>query len=218
MMNQSKEGLQGDGMQPPVTRESIRSLSREQIQKKLKTLGARKAPKPRPGAMCYSPIGNLEDEWEYVWEYTCPKCGEKTLYRGDNSRFVARRVEACRREFNILKGVSDLSLDLNESSYCSYCSPEAQTHQLALVVNYADGSSHTNPSVSLGDLRILGDFLKGELSYTTDTDGIEPLKEKLPRLRELLGVEPKKEGGGSLAQRLARIFHGDASRGVEERG
>jgi len=181
----------GAGTQRPVTRQNMRSLSREQIQEKLKRLEARKAPEPKMGAMCYD-MAAPPDRAEYV----CPKCGEKTLYSKDNARIVAWEIEACRREFSTLRGASDLSLTLDESSYCAHCSPSARKHQLALVVQYADGSSHTTAPISQGDMRILRDFLKGELSYETFNEGKQPLKNELPRLRELLGVGPEKEAVG----------------------
>lgn len=183
--------LAGAGTQQPVTRQNLRSLSREQIEEKLKRLESRSAPKPKMGAMCYSMASPPE-----IAEYVCPKCGEKTLYSKDDARVVAWDIENCRRAFTTLKGATDLSLALDESSYCAHCSPSAREHQLALIVQYADGSTHTTAPVSDDDMRILRDFLKGELSYETSNEGKQPLKGELPRLRELLGIDPEKAAVG----------------------
>lgn len=168
----------------PVTRQTLRSLSREQVEKKLKAVETRTAPEPKMGAMCYE-MAAPPDRAEYV----CPKCGEKTLYAADHAQFVTWELEACRREFDGLHRASDLALALDESSLCAHCSPAATEHHLALVVRYADGSSRTTAPVSHDDLRILRAFLKGELVYTTSNDGSAPLKDELPRLRTLLGIE-----------------------------
>lgn len=169
----------------PVTRRSVRSLSRDQLQEKLRALDSRAAPEPKMGAMCYDMAAPPERA-----DYVCPRCGEKTLYARNDAAFVAWELDACRREFEILRKESDLALALDESSYCAHCSPSARLHRLALVVTYADGSSHTNAPVSCEDLRILRGFMKGRRDYETFNDGTRPLKEVMLRLRELLDVAP----------------------------
>ena len=182
-MNESKSSRR-DNPQKAVTRQSMRVLTREDILEKLKLLSAQESPRPKMGAMCYMPAPRAGRE-----EYVCPRCGEITLYANKSAIFDAWKLDACRREFNILKIVSDLSLSLDESSYCSHCSPDARTHQVVLVIKYPDGSSHSCAPISDDDLRMVRSFLKGKLSYKTDNDAEESVKESLPRLKELLGIE-----------------------------
>lgn len=169
----------------PITRSGIRSMSRDQIQQKLKTLETATAPEPKMGAMCYK-MAAPPDRAEYV----CPVCSEKTLYTSQSARFIAWELEACRREFELLKKETDLAVALNESSFCSYCAPDAAAHALALTVTYADGATHTTAPVTQQDLVILRHFLKGNLDYKTFNDGTLPLQKALPRLRDMLGEEP----------------------------
>jgi hypothetical protein len=193
----SRRSSKGDDTQRPITRQIMRFLSREQLIEELRTLEAREAPEPKMGAMCYemaSPPARAE--------YVCPKCAEKTLYSSGITQFVAWELDACRREFNSLQYLSDLSLSLDESSFCAHCSPSAASQALALVVRHTDGSSHTNARITHEDLRILGAFLKGHLEYMTSNEGTRPLKEKLPRLRVLLGIDPE---GGERGEVMARI-------------
>lgn len=167
-----------------ITRQNIRSLSREQIQEKLRILeSSQLPPEPQIGAMCYAVAGHPSRA-----EYVCPKCGEKTLYSNNSAKFIARQLEACRREFKMLQGMPELSLTLDESSFCAHCKPEFRPHQLVLTVNYADGSSRTSTPISLDDLRILRSFMNGDALYETSSNGPRPLKNEIPRLRELLGV------------------------------
>lgn len=181
----SRRPSEGGATQTPVTAQSLRSMSRQEVLGMLKTLETRRAPEPKMGAMCYAVAAPPQRA-----EYVCPKCGEKTLYTKDDAVFIAWEIEACRREFEILKDQSHLSVALDESEYCAHCSPVATKHQLALVVTYADGSSHTTSPVSRYDLRILRDFLSGRTSFDTLNEGSAPLKGELPRLRELLGIGP----------------------------
>ncbi len=43
----------GAGTAAPVSRQAVRSLSRVQVQERLRTLESRKAPEAKMGAMCY---------------------------------------------------------------------------------------------------------------------------------------------------------------------
>lgn len=174
-----------------VTRQNISPLTREQIRDSLKTLESSEMPMSTIGAMCYVPRPVLDRA-----EYICPKCGGKTLYSQNNASFVEWDIESCRREFKRLKSETKLAFTLDESSYCAHCSPKAGEHQLVLTVKYPDGLSHSSAPISANDLRILRYFLKGELSYKTSNDGTSPLKNELPRLRQLLGVSTKQKTEG----------------------
>jgi hypothetical protein len=169
--------------QQPLTTRRVKSMSQDKIRELLGKIETRKAPEPKMGAMCYDMAAPPARA-----EYVCPTCGEKTLYVKEDAWNVQWTVESCRRQWLQLKGTTELSLALDESSYCSHCRPAAKKHEMGLIVTYADGAAHTNAPITEGDLRILQSFLKGELSFKTGNDGTMPLKAELPRLRQLLGV------------------------------
>lgn len=168
-------------------------MSRAEMELKLARLEAAEAPEPKMGAMCYAvSIRPLETT------YVCPHCGEKTLYAQDEARFISWELAACRREFYQLKGVAQLKLKLDESSFCKHCRPKAKEHRLVLTVAYADGTAHTTAPVSHWDLQILRYFLEGRVEYRTFNDGTSPVKAALPRLRELLGVSAQTKPSENL--------------------
>lgn len=133
-------------------------------------------------AMCYSMASPLP-----LSEYVCPKCGEKTMYsdsgnRGDPPWYPIQ----CRQLFISIKKSESYSLTLDESSFCSHCSPGANENKLKLIVTSDDGSRHITSPVSLDDLTMLKSFIDGGLTY--DMDGrTGSLKTQIPRLQELLG-------------------------------
>jgi len=169
-----------------ATGKEIRSMSREEMAQKLKRLEKASTPKPKMGAMCYD-IAAPPQRAEYV----CPDCGEKTLYTDEVAFFLGWELESCRRDFDKANWAGNLQMKLDESSFCQHCRPEAKVHQLALIITYSDGTTHTTAPVQEEDLRILRNFLEGQVMYETFNGGTWPLKEKLPRLRELLGMNAK---------------------------
>ena len=172
-----------------VSVSKIQSLSQAEILEMLKRIETTKPPKPTMGAMCYSMAGPPRSV-----EYICPKCGEKTLYTNNQVLFIAYDLDSCRREFQFIQKSTDLLIKLDESSYCAHCSPDATEHSISLSITYNDGTIHKTPSIALKDLELLKAFLKGELAYETFNDGTEPLRNQLPRLEELLGVDSKEKG------------------------
>ncbi len=167
-----------------VSVNSIQSLSKAEIDAMLRDLESREAPKPQMGAMCYEMALPPERA-----EYVCPKCGEKTLYTKDEAAFVDWELPACRRQFGMIQNSTPLSLSLDESSFCEHCSPGAKRPQLVLKIVYSDGSVQETSPMTLDDLYLLKGFLGGELSYENFYEGREPLKDQIPRLRQLLGVK-----------------------------
>jgi hypothetical protein len=61
--------------------------------------------------------------------------------------------------------------------------------KLVLHVSYKGEKARDIEDVNHGDLRILRDFLAGQLLTTGDNDSVDPLKNSLPRLCVLLGVK-----------------------------
>lgn len=173
---------------PVVTIQQVNSMSRAQIERMLQTLQQQKAPKPTMGAMCYDVAGPPPTA-----EYVCPVCGHKTLYSKDDTAFVTWELDACRREFEQMTKTGDLKMALDESSFCAQCSPNATRHELVLNIAYSDGTTHSAGGIHQSDLRMLTYFFKGSLSFKGLQDGSEPLKNHIPRLRDLLGAEASAE-------------------------
>lgn len=168
---------------PVVTVQQVDSMSRAQIERMLQTLQQQKAPKPTMGAMCYDMAGPPPTA-----DYVCPVCGQKTVYSTDTS-FIAWELDGCRREFEQMTKIGDLKMALDESSFCAQCSLNATRHELVLNITYSDGTTHSAGGIHRSDLRMLTYFFKGSLSFKGLQDGTKPLKDQIPRLRELLGVE-----------------------------
>ncbi len=162
---------------------SLQSLSRAEIDARLRDLESREAPKPKMGALCYDMAAPPERV-----DYVCPKCGEKTLYTKGEAAFAERDLLNCRRQFETIRKISPQSLILDESAFCEHCSPGVAKPGLALRIAYSDGTIHEASPIVPDDLYLLKGFLEGGLSYPTWNEGASPLKERLPRLRELLGI------------------------------
>ena len=81
------------------------------------------------------------------------------------------------------------SVELDEKAYCRNCQPTAEAHPAAvLVVRLPDGSQTRTEDFTEDDLGLLRDFFAGKDVKVGAQDDEMPLKESLPRLRELLGM------------------------------
>lgn len=172
---------------PAITRRAFRSMSRADVEKKLQNIATQKAPIPLMVATCYK-VAVAPNRAEYV----CPVCGEKTLYTDNTAQFINRNLEKARIEFANLKKVTDLQIELDESSLCKKCHPETLDRTLVLKITYADGSAHEYPKVLPDDLIMLRFFFCDCLTYLDSRNHEESIKPKLPRLRELLGMKDEK--------------------------
>ncbi len=171
---------------PAVSSETMKSMSRGDIQRALKKIETNTAPLQKMGAMCYKvamPAIHLE--------YICPFDGEKTMYSSESRAYglvkEAQGIRGLVKELGSL--VKGLSFFLDEKKLCSKCFPDLADpdRKMALVVKYADGTFVRTDGISSQDIRYLIGFFSGGLSYKTDNDGQEPLKTVEPRLKELLG-------------------------------
>ncbi|MBL8025700.1 MAG: hypothetical protein JNL74_04780 [Fibrobacteres bacterium] len=168
----------------PESKSSKILKTRQQITDQLRLLKRSEAPEEKRGAMCYKMAAPPDRV-----EYNCPKCGDKTLYSGDLFESVIDDIEACRRIIDTIHVADDMKLILDESSFCSHCSPNAGKPQLGLTVSYGNGFSKKTSHISEIDVVLLISFLEGKQSYKTFNDGTEAIKKALPRLCELLGVD-----------------------------
>ncbi len=171
------------GSSMPLNADSIRKLSLDEINLLLARLENEEAPEVVQGAMCYRVAGPPS-----VAEYICPVCGEKTIYDDDQTGFIEFRLETARRLAESINTSTEFDVILDEALYCSHCS-EASTENACLIlrVRTAEGEDISN-TVSVTDLRMLDSFLKGELSWVTETDSRIPLRENADRMRRLLGL------------------------------
>jgi hypothetical protein len=176
---------------PKVEESETTSADRSEIRERLKTLFKSNAPKElSKGAMCYRMAMPPT-----IVEYVCPKCGEKTLYTGeegprsvDDTNKVRREIVACRR---VLKEIEGLDIELDENQFCAKCTPDLkEVPKICLLVRYeGEKESHRVEGITSEDLIILKEFLDGKDKHT-GRQGVEtPLRNYVDRLEELLGVE-----------------------------
>ena len=172
-----------------ITVEGMARASNAEIERMLERIETRPAPEMKMGAMCYDMCMPPP-----VTEYVCPVCGEKTLYpvlEGDwstplNSLEDLRRMQA---QSQGEAGKRGASVELDEKAYCRNCQPTAEAHPAAvLVVRLPDGRQTRTEDFTEDDLGLLRDFFAGKDVKVGAQDDEMPLKESLPRLRELLGM------------------------------
>lgn len=161
---------------------TMATLSKSEIRQMLATIEKATVPEPKMGAMCYEPAMRPMRA-----EYTCPTCGEKTLYTNAVVWKVDMELDTCRRLFKTLPKRETMTLD--ESGFCGKCSPGNTEPALKLLIRFDNGATNTVANVTCADLRMLSGFLSGKLDFSTDNDGTSALKNQLPRLRELLGIK-----------------------------
>lgn len=167
----------------PVSADSIKKLSVREISMMLARLENEEPPEVVHGAMCYRVAGPPS-----IAEYTCPVCGEKTIYDDSNTGFIENRLGTARRLAESIEANTEFQVMLDESRYCAFCSGDsAENPSLVLRVVREDGEEISNP-VSLTQLRMLDSFLKGNLYWLTETDGQMPLKDSADSMRRLLGI------------------------------
>jgi RNase P subunit RPR2 len=161
---------------------TLSTLNKAGIRKMLATVEKAKAPEAKMGAMCYDMAMPPE-----TLSYVCPTCGEKTLYTKDLAWKWNFELDSCRRVFKTLPKHETMTLD--ESGFCKKCCPGTNTPALNLQIRFDNGTTNTVSDINGNDLRMLGGFLSGKLDYPTFNDGTEALKNKLPRLHQLLGIK-----------------------------
>lgn len=163
-----------------TTVESVKSMSRAEIEAMLQKIDKQKDPKPIVSATCYVPRPPIILKKA---EYVCPACGQKTIYTTpQNIRCVTDNIEASRRDFPILQKVSRLKMELDESRFCKRCHPVTTPPELVLKITYSDGTVHES-EISAWDLRLLEAFFSGDREYE---EGVEY---NISTLRRILGFE-----------------------------
>lgn len=169
-------------------------LNRQDLEKKLQDLA--KAPPPTklaPGAMCYEEAAPLERQ-----EYACPKCGEKTLYPlpGNTHEWaISDALQSVTASRRLVKQLQDkgLNCQLDETAFCQKCGKGATVKKVVLETTWpGQARAHRVSLQGTSDLQILQEFLSEKNKHDTGPGGEKPLKDYLPRIRELLGLDAAK--------------------------
>jgi hypothetical protein len=111
------------------------------------------------------------------------------LYQEQAATFVEWEVNRSRREFAELQKVAGDRVALDESPLCRKCSPDAKQPSLILRIAYDDRPAHATEGVTADDVRLVREFLVGGLLHVESNDAETPLRQHLPRLEKLLGIQ-----------------------------
>jgi hypothetical protein len=173
----------------------VGSPSREELAARLAELARDDTPLDlHTGAMCYSPAAPGP-----AVEYTCPKCGGKTVYDG----MKAWQVEQVSRARRMTDAVQGIRVELVEDQFCRKCQPDVTNPQLGLAV-YLRGEEAPRVlwSISPDDIDLLAEFMAGERKHSDAQDSESPLRDHIARLAEILGIDapaadaaPERTGG-----------------------
>ena len=168
-----------------------KNMTKQEILEKLSLLEKTNAPeKLSIGAMCYK-VAGPPDRVEYI----CPVCGEKTLYSSSQNK--TNKIKEIDTIDSILpfwrKNISTLekfNIKLDESQFCSKCSPEIKEPKLGIVVRYTDDSEPVKIyDISIDDYSLLYEFFNNKTIHKGDRDSETPLKDHQKRISELLGIK-----------------------------
>jgi hypothetical protein len=161
-------------------------MGRDQIAQKLKELAAKTPPRAeRRGAMCYRMAMPEPEQVKYI----CPVDGTVVTFPASQAR-IAEDANSIRAALPDLRQ-RGLDVTLDESDLCPKCrgSRKVEAPKLALIVRYPkDAQPHRVEGVSPVDVTLLREFLEGDGIHKLNGPDTAPLRDLLPRLRELLGV------------------------------
>ena len=136
------------------------------------------------GAMCYK-VASPPERTEYI----CPVCGEMTLYPSYTSVSFAIGDIAYYR--TLVKKITKIDVQLDESQFCQKCSPNAESRELCLIVKYdKDSKPHKTCNFSHDDLILLYEYSAGIKDHYSYNKRV-PLSNYKTRLEELLGIKIK---------------------------
>jgi hypothetical protein len=98
-------------------------------------------------------------------------------------------ISTYRRLVKELKA-KDLDCELDESAFCKKCAKDSSNRVFTLVVRLPDQKApHRTTLRSTDDLTVLLKFLTNQNKHAAGPAGEQPLKDHLPRIRELLGIK-----------------------------
>ncbi len=167
-----------DAVEPPPA-----TLRREDLAPRLRVIA--EAPPPeelRPGAMCYAPR-RLPQHVEYV----CGVCGARTVYALHPGDWVEIELPLCRKAFAEITG---LRARLDETPLCAACTPGKREPSVAVELQFAGETQWRRvEGLQADDLRLLAEFGADLRVHRGDHDFEVPLRDRLERLEQLLGVK-----------------------------
>jgi hypothetical protein len=176
------------GANPPAAEPAppVAPLTREQLSDRLQKLAETPPPTQlSTGADCYK-VAMPPDTADHV----CPRDGSRTSY--SKNATVARRVRelpSLRQAASTLPGIK---ASIDDSEFCRVCTPKAPADpQPVLVVTLPGGGERRTRAVTDDDLQVLREFAMGSLKHEGGQGYETPLKDRLPRIRELLGMDDK---------------------------
>jgi hypothetical protein len=159
----------------------------------LAILGPRALSADRPNrtsvhAMCYKPAAPKE-----TLDFVCPKDGTRTKYplAGSLAARVADlpQMQAIVRRLARPEVAARATIELDLSEFCHTCTPEPPASpEAVLSVKVPDGKETRTRGVTADDLVLLEEFFAGKALHRSSDGKTAPLKESLPRIRELLGM------------------------------
>ena len=172
---------------------ALDAATRQEVEALLDKIAQSPVPKNlSDGASCYSRVFPPERI-----EYVCPVCETKTLYKWEESKIhtietsvlIHYELSFYRKQCETLRKLG-WEVKLDESFLCSKCRKPDRPEELFLEVTI-DGKT-TRTKLEDYDLNKLIAFAEKKLVWGNDTGGTEPLKDALPRIRELLGMPEEK--------------------------
>jgi hypothetical protein len=90
----------------------------------------------------------------------------------------------------MVKEIKGLAVTIDESEFCRKCSPAVMSPVVILITRYPDHKDeYRAKGVNSEDLVLIREFLEGSDRHKGAQDIETPLKNHLPRLRELLGIK-----------------------------
>ena len=173
-----------------------------ELQQKLDEL--KNKPEPRdlnPGAMCYARvIVSTSPEHKYI----CPVCGNHTVYpEADAAKQTPARYKELTGIYGQLQQLQLYTkllnkivpqatphgyiLSLDTTPFCATCGKD-KPKKIMLAVRKPDDTTTPAQSIDEDDLLILDAFFAGKDRWKGDQDIEHPLKQSLPRIRELLNL------------------------------
>lgn len=175
-------------IQANVTVKEIKSLPRSELAAILKKLKASHPPEIRLGALCYETVAIYERV-----EYICQNCGEKTYFPRSEEGDKLLALQELEREFSVFSKKSTLQIDMEINGYCEHCDSGKKPRGATLIVTYQDGTVNRCFPFTLKDLNLIKALLTGKLLYDAGWDNEFVLRDEIPRLIQLLGVEPDRK-------------------------
>jgi len=159
-------------------------LTREQLDKMLMETAKKPVTSAlSDGAPCYSmmvPVGSIE--------YLCPVCKTKTHHAKRKNKEDVINASWYREKMKRIQKLG-LNATLDETDLCSQCRQDKTTDTVDFYILVTADKRSVRTRLNFSELDMLIAFLEKKDVWKTENDIIRPLKGKLPRLFEILGMD-----------------------------